>query len=210
MPRETWEALRLPLAFGLAQTAGYAILGVPAGYPWHVLPLALGASLACVLGLRRLATPRTRIAVGAVAVLIVAHQAWGVLRLPATYRLSDEYRAAAAAVRERPGDPCNLAATEIGYLGYFSGCAMLDIHALIHPEAIPAVRRGEALWWYASRPRWIVTHDPPWYGEPDAPPGTGPAARTFAEDYEMRGRFGAPGRGVLLWERRGAGEDPLR
>lgn len=208
------EAVGLPLAFGVLQTAAYELLGVPAGYPWHALPLALGTAVATAIGLRRLAGSEPRggrlRACATAGVLVLLHQAWGVARLPRAYRQSEEYRAAAAIVRESAGEGCLLAATEIGYLGYYSGCAMLDIHALVHPEAIPAIRRGEALWWYARSPRWIVTHDPPWYGEPNAPPGTGPAAPEFAATYEERGRFGAPGSAVVLWERREGALRPLR
>jgi hypothetical protein len=97
---------------------------------------------------------------------VQVRQVHHVLTSAPEYKLAREYRAAAEIVRKNSRSTDVVAATEIGYLGYFSGRRILDMHALIHPDAHPAMKRDGALWWTRQRPELIVTHAPIWFPEP--------------------------------------------
>jgi hypothetical protein len=88
--------------------------------------------------------------------------------MPSEYRLSDEYRYAGKWMREHSTQNDAFAATEIGYLGWYSGLRTLDIHGLAHPRSLPWLRKHNLHWWWdvGERPRYVVTHDKPWEGEP--------------------------------------------
>jgi hypothetical protein len=77
------------------------------------------------------------------------------------YRLASEYRQAAEIVSKHATEGDRVAAVEIGYLGYFSNCNILDIHGLIHKEAQPLIASGDQGWWLSRNPRFVVTHIPP-------------------------------------------------
>ncbi len=174
------------IGFGLLQVIGYQFLGAPLGYPWYHAPGNLAVDLALVLVIAAAAAWARRHFTGmaqgarrsrATAVATACTLACAPLFLragmtpaawptppafAADYRNSAEWLRAHAA----PGDEA--AATEIGRIGWHSGLRILDIHGLIHPQALPALREGNLHWWYDAglRPRFVVSHVPAWHGEP--------------------------------------------
>ncbi|NTX55888.1 hypothetical protein [Myxococcus sp. CA039A] len=183
-----WLALRdvkqgnsfavLCIGFGVAQVVGYQLLDAPTGYHWYCVPGNVAVDLSILLlGSWVVTTVARRLALspiltaGATVLLLVPMVRLGMVpvsRLPAEYRLAGEYRAVGEWVRAHgePGD--TLAATEIGYLGWYSGLRILDIHGLVHPSALPWLRQHNLHWWWdaGERPQYIVIHEPPWHGEP--------------------------------------------
>jgi hypothetical protein len=136
----------------------------------------------------------------AAALLMVASTLAVLLRTDRVYRLSTEYREAAAWIRAQGGADASLAATEIGYLGYLAGGRVVDLHGLVHPELQPRIRRGDYSWWRALAPRFVVLHQPPWFAEPrldESEVGGDP-------DYAPRFRVLAEGvdGGLTVFERR--------
>jgi hypothetical protein len=168
------------VGFGVVQVLGYQLLDAPSGYPWYFAPGNAAVDL-CVLLLgawvvdfvaRRSALPRVLVA-SATVLLLIPMLRLGMAplhQLPGPYRMGDAYRAVAEWTRRhsQPGD--TLAATEIGYLGWYSQMPILDIHGLVHPRALPWLRQHNLHWWWdtGERPRFVVVHSPPWTGEPGA------------------------------------------
>lgn len=168
------------VAFGLLQVGAYQAMGAPAGYHWYYvpgnvaidLPLAVLLAAACltlrcrVRGSSRDWLPPLAALAGAAA--LVAGLAATPWHLPTAPYFSTQYRVVGDWLHEHGEPSDSLAATEIGYLGWYAGLRVLDIHALLHPRALPALRQANLHWWWdeGSRPRFVVSHDPPWHGEP--------------------------------------------
>lgn len=202
------------VVFGLAQVSAYQLMGAPAGYHWYYVPgnVAIDLSLAVLLAAACLALhqrlrgkarawlpPLAAIAGAAVLLGGVAVMAW---RLPAAPYFAAQYRVVGDWLHDHgaPGD--TFAATEIGYLGWHAGLKVLDIHALLHPRALPELRKANLHWWWdeGSRPRFVVSHDPPWHGEPGSEQ-TWPAPLTaqFQQQYHEVFRHGS----LRVYERTG-------
>jgi hypothetical protein len=187
-----WNANIAPLqaviGYGVLQAISYQFLDVPAGYFWYGAPLETSACLALVVLashasrlVARWLERRTSFAPGRVipAVLFLSlpafvqgRQIHRILTAPPDYKLAREYQAAADVVRKNSRPTDVVAATEIGYLGYFSERRILDMHALIHPDAHAAIKRDDAFWWARRRPDLIVTHAPIWFPEPKGADGS--------------------------------------
>jgi hypothetical protein len=176
------------MAFGAIQVTAYSLLDAPAGYFWYFAPGNMALDMAIVLGVftlwksligyletNKALNISEAVQAAALSVIVLA----GVTKLAAApytrlkpYRLGSEYRAAGEWIeRNTPGDYV-VSATEIGYIGYFSKRRIRDIHGLIHPEALPSLKKEEWDWWFTSNPpQVIVMHAPPWKGEPADQPG---------------------------------------
>lgn len=207
-----WQVLRwwragvrfpgLVLAFGLVQVAAYSLMGAPVGYFWYLAPGNLALDLAAVAGAFWLAQ-QALARVGAsgprwswlpsVAVMV------GMLRLAMTpfvpvtdYRLGAEYAAAGRWIDQNTRPDEVVAATEIGYLGYFSKREIRDIHGLIHPESLPHLKKEEWDWWFVHKPpSVVVVHTPAWSGEPSIKMGWQPDNfQQFQARYAKAASFG--------------------
>lgn len=206
---------RIMVSYGIVHAIAYTVIRAPSGYFWYFVPLHLSLILGagwgaiCLIAhMRRkfaasvsrrgaLASASTIAVAAIVGVFVSVTVARGGI-----YRQAELYKQAAAAVKTRSSVGDRVAAVEIGYIGYFSDRPVIDIHGLIHPEALPRIARGESLWWLDQRPRFVVTHQPSWDAEP-GPRGSPPeASASFVEEYETIERFGVDG-AVLLWKRRG-------
>lgn len=173
------------VGLGLLQVVVYQVMQAPVGYVWYFAPGNLSVDLAIVLAvypvmvwiLQRLpATLRTRWggvlpAGGAAALTLLvlsqgAMMSWKLRDGP--YPLLEQYRRAATWMRAHADDGDAVAATEIGYIGWYSKLRVVDIHGLLHREALAPLRAGNLHWWYdsAAPPRFVVVHVPPWPGEP--------------------------------------------
>ncbi|MBN2105970.1 MAG: hypothetical protein JW832_00980 [Deltaproteobacteria bacterium] len=179
--------LLLIMAFGAIQVAAYSLLDAPVGYFWYLAPGNMALDIAIVLGAFTLgqsifglfeankalhvsAVIRAAFISVMVLVYMTKFAAAPFSRLK-PYRLGSEYRAAGEWIEQNtPGDFV-VAATEIGYIGYFSKRRIRDIHGLLHPEALPSLQKEEWDWWFKSNPpQVIVMHSPPWKGEPSGLP----------------------------------------
>ena len=168
----------LCIGFGVIQVLGYQLMDAPSGYVWYFIPgnfaVDLGVMLFGTWGIGVLARrfswrPALAVAVTLVALPVLMRLGMSPqVRLPGEYRLAAEYRAVGhwLDAHGAPGDV--VAATEIGYLGWYSGLGVLDIHGLAHPRAVPWLRQHNLHWWWdtGERPRYVVIHDKPWFGEP--------------------------------------------
>jgi hypothetical protein len=192
--------LALLFAFGIVQTAVYAAIGAPSGYSWYHAPLALSAVVAAVAAARHVSAQARWAVLPAAAVFAVSCVA--LARAPRVYRHSIAYREAAQAIAAhcRPSD--RIAAAEIGYLGYVSRLGIVDVHGLIHARAGAAIASDRADWWTELRPRFVVTHEPGWYAEPQVAEG----AKSYSDSagsYELFARFAEPnGTAVVVWRAR--------
>jgi hypothetical protein len=182
----------LVLAFGVTQTAIYAAIGAPSGYRWYYAPLALSGVIAGVVAARHL-SERSRWVAGP-ALIVLAISCFELATSSRSYRHSIAYREVAHAIAAHSSPHDRVAAAEIGYLGYASRRPIVDLHGLIHPRAGDAIARGRSDWWKELEPRFVVTHEPSWYAEPELG-GT--------EPYDLFASFREPnGSAVEVWVRR--------
>lgn len=201
----------------------YTLARAPLGYFWYNAPAMLGVNVALLFGLdlifRRL--PHKSAGVQAVFALALAGFAteFGMERLrikpsdkgcsltaafpppelDPSYRCGAEYLAAATYINQNTPSTVRVAMTEIGYLGFYSDRKVVDIHGLIHPEALEAMIQQKAGWWFTgpNYPEVIVAHEPSWPAEPGPnpqwwPPQLYPA---FQENYVKKVQYGD----VAVW-----------
>ena len=205
-------ALPLVIAFGALQVAGYSVAGAPIGYEWYFAPGILSLNIALMLGLwetgsqihlrharakaagctsPQFSTRPYAVALGFGLAILTGVLGADPPRIPfSTYRLAAQYRNAAKWIAKNTSAASRVAATEIGYLGYFSGRPIVDIHGLIHKEYLESVRGGPDWWFRQYTPEVIVRHRPAWDGEPtlDWPEDS----RTrFEQNYQLQQTFGS-------------------
>ncbi|MCJ2068457.1 hypothetical protein MKK75_06485 [Methylobacterium sp. J-030] len=187
----------LCVGFGLVQVLGYQLMDAPGAYFWYFEPGDFATNLAIMMALvwfgalvrRRLSLPQTAY-VGAMFLMIpfVKEMSFDPIKRfpPNEYRHSGEYKAVAAWLRANSQPADAFAATEIGYLGWYSKQPVLDINGLVHRRSLPGLRQRNLHWWWdeGERPRYVVVHRPPWDGEPGHT-GTWPAqiSAEFASQY---------------------------
>jgi hypothetical protein len=208
----------LLVVYGLAHALAYTAIRAPIGYCWYYVPMQISLAVGCVCAIRSQGAvlvdwmfPRawvrskSYVLKGAPYVLI-GSLAVGTLLQPSVYRLGAEYRAVASFLRSRDNGQAAVASAEIGYIGFFSGRRVLDVHGLIHPEAHAEIAEGTANWWLKRSPGFVVVHTPPWYGEPGY-------QADFLDSFKQRYRrvFEIPAgteQTVAVWERTESG-NPL-
>jgi hypothetical protein len=60
-----------------------------------------------------------------------------------------------------------VAAAEIGYIGYYSERPIVDMHGLLHRDALRHIRSEGLSWWFRRyTPDFIIGHESPLPGEP--------------------------------------------
>jgi hypothetical protein len=131
------------LAYGLVGLKGKAMA------EWYFVPLAPYYFLGILLGLSKISTAsRTRRIVPITAfVILTAIQISGLnigrlpdrnLWVPPAVSIAREnlYRSVALKIKEKIQPAAVIATPEIGTLGYYSGCTILDTAGLISPEAL--------------------------------------------------------------------------
>jgi hypothetical protein len=172
----------LLVAFGLVQVVAYSFMNAPVGYFWYMAPGNMALDLMIVLGAfrasgwawdrmarmhRRIPLDDHRLILSAIVVLCVSKLAMSPMKPIKPFRLGQEYTEAGEWINAHTRKEDVVAAAEIGYLGYYSQRQIRDIHGLIHPYALPFLKREEWDWWFRTdAPQVIVTHSPPWPGEP--------------------------------------------
>lgn len=194
----------LCIAFGLLQVLGYQLLKAPAAYPWYDVPGNFSLSLALMLmaGTLAIAQPKALMAIGvAIAAPILAARAGFII--PGEYRFTADYRVVGAYMRANSEPTDTFAATEIGFLGVYSGLQTLDTHGLLHRRSLPELRKHNLHWWWdlGERPTYVVNHRYPGDGEPGN--ATWPEALTqeFRAQYTPVFEHGS----LILYKRNEAG-----
>ena len=104
-----------------------------------------------------------------------------------TYRCGPEYREAALWIRDNTDPDQTVAASEIGYIGYYADRNLVDMHGLLHPEAIEQLKHEGVDWWLQKQPDYIIVHTPGWPGEPYPDPNFFPAEgmQQFQAEFEL-------------------------
>lgn len=169
----------LVMTFSVVQVAAYSVKSAPTGYFWYLAPgnmaldflIALGAFALfgrVVCTVRQTMPENVKIGLTCMLVIVTMSKLGAApMTLVKPYRLGDEYREAGEWIKGNTPKTDIVAATEIGYIGYFSGREIRDIHGLIHPQALPFLKREEWDWWFKiNPPQVVVTHVPEWDGEP--------------------------------------------
>ena len=165
----------LPLiAWCALYTLGYAILGVQA-YWWYQLPLyflafilvGLGLSAIIEWGARRL--PRKWplalcLAAAAMAIsLQMALTTYKALAYAGDHR-APSYRALCTWLNEntKPGD--TVAFGEVGYLGYYTDNAIIDLWGIVSPEVLPHLKENDHAWAVLElKPQYYIETGAPQY-----------------------------------------------
>ena len=212
--RSHWRFLFIWIGFCLAQVGGYSVFGAPVGYWWYFVPgtqaiitlavvgiFAIHNALVDHVSLRAAARARaTRWAITFGVAVAVGTLFFLPLLAPRPQPTATEYRDVASWLVAHTDATADVAASEIGYIGYYSGRRITDINGLLHRAALSPIRSGRLSWWFeAETPDFIVTHASALPGEPskDWPPEL---YGKFTECYEAVLRS----RGVVLYKYRGA------
>lgn len=197
--------LVLVMAFSFAQVAAYSIKGAPAGYFWYLAPGNMAMDSLVALGafflfgkvvdyaVRRPIPEYVRKGlICSLVIMAMSKLGAAPMTFVKSYRLGYEYREAGDWIREHTLATDVVAATEIGYIGYFSKREIRDIHGLIHPQALPFLKREEWDWWLKiNPPQVIVTHTPEWDGEPSEHAGwSADTLADFRTRYVKVAKFG--------------------
>lgn len=168
-----WLARRRPrpavllAAWSMVYFAAFELAGLPWRHLWYWAPLQLplvvaGAAgveaLAAALERRRPALRRWAFGLGVLALLyiLLLAQVESSRRSPQLPLRAAAYREIGEVLRCRPGE--RLAAWEVGILGYYSGCPMLDLAGILSPE-VRAIGPEAAL--ERTPLRWAVDVRPP-------------------------------------------------
>jgi hypothetical protein len=108
--------------------------------------------------------------------------------IPKPYRLAKEYKDISLWIRENTPEDFQVAAVEIGYIGYYSQRPIVDPNGLLHAESLPHLKEEKWWWWFDTyNPEVIITKDPrPWCGEPQEGVWPEEVLRAFDERYEKR------------------------
>jgi hypothetical protein len=189
----------LCIGFGVLQILGYQLLGAPLGYAWYFacgnFAVDLAIMLAGICAIRwisdqiRANAGRTLVSAAGCLLLLALMSRFAVAPalMPTTYGLSRQYRVGADWLRGHSDKGDTVAATEIGYIGWYSGLRVLDTHGLIHPDALPELRKGNLHWWYdrGQRPRFVVNHIPAWHGEPGNETWPAELSKDFLAGYHV-------------------------
>lgn len=173
-PRDRWGCLVIWL---LGYTAGYSILAVPF-YQWYAFPILFLGLILAGLGVeagRTFLRTNTRDGsvgywvghvIGAGVLLVVA--ATGVYRLanamvepvPSVQRL---YTKAGEWLRNTTDPEATVGFFEIGYVGYYSGRAMVDPVGLVNADVPAHVAKGDFTWaFHQYEPDYILLTSVRW------------------------------------------------
>lgn len=204
------------MVFGILQVIAYSMMHAPIGYFWYLAPGNLTIDMAVVFGLYKIlkailscmqVNAGVNINEHFRVLLVFLLTFFGTFKFASTpytllkpYRLGDDYTKAGVWINQNTPKDTVVAATEIGYIGYFSNRKIRDIHGLIHPESLPFLKKEAWEWWYKTNPpQIIVMHKPAWPGEPALDSGWNlETLRDFEDRYRMVRNFGT----IEIYQRR--------
>jgi len=159
------------LFWGLGHGMAYALWGVPA-YDWYFVPLTVsGLALACV-GIHYLMGEKTPAkAVLVLAAVLAVHAGCQMLDLRSEFFLHDGprrvnryrvYRDVAAWIEENAPEDASVGIFEIGVVGYHTSRKVIDFCGLVHPEAVPHLKRLDYLWIFRHfQPEFLCVGEEP-------------------------------------------------
>jgi hypothetical protein len=189
--------LALLIGFGTLQVVGYSLLRAPSGYTWYYAVGDMAELVSAMLGLcfivqwcsARFAAPAWSF--HAAVVCIIAIYSGLVLRTMRTYspefRMSPNYKEAGEWLKSHANDGDWVAASEVGYISYYSGLNVRDVLGLLEPSSVLPLSQHRWDWWYTGfqHPRFIIRHPPGWMGEPDSSefPWSTQSEQTFEQTY---------------------------
>jgi hypothetical protein len=208
--------LRILIGYGVLHALAYSAMRAPVGYWWYYAPLSMAVGVGAVVGAHRVSrivregikqrrTIPWSLVLGAQASLValfVFFEGSMDLELPSEYRHSGEYHEAATWIAEHSSVHTTVAATEIGYIGYYADRDIVDMHGLIHPEAREAIKSGDAGWWRKRLPGIIIKHRKAWFAEPHFDQKQEELDAWFDDRYQLVATFGDGEMGVEIWSLR--------
>ncbi len=192
----------LMVLFGILQTTAFSVLKAPVGYFWYMAAGNLAVNTAVVLALFAVGREFLRFAAKALpagkaallsllgpffALVFMASLAVAPFEPVEPYRYAETYTEIGRWLCDHTPADARVACAEIGYLGYYSKRYIRDIHGLLQPSALPALREEKWSWWLdQDPPEYIVSHNPAWTGEPSVGMlGSNERARWFLSLYQV-------------------------
>lgn len=184
------------LLFAILQVGAFSLLKAPFGYFWYNIPGYFALGLAGLFGLEWVKQRFLDAALFRPSALIVSTclltvtlfvaSADPVWRVPRAFRLGAEYRSVGEWIAQHTPSRASVAVAEIGYVGYYAERQIIDMHGLLHPEALSHLNDREPDWWFQQyAPDVIVMHRPPWPNEPTPINWSAAALQRFHQNYEL-------------------------
>lgn len=181
--------LALVVATGIIQGVAYAVGGAPSWYTWYFASANYALDLLVVVGawwiVERARAVGARRWLRAACAVLLAFFCTRHVPLQQPYSGNAHYRVIGRWLAANTPPDAQVAATEIGYLAVYSDRPIVDAHGLIHSGVADDLEAGRAWWWFPRfRPEVVVSHRPPWLGEPSE---EWPAEliRDFRADYAL-------------------------
>lgn len=200
--RSHWKNRPMTLSiigFGLLQLIAYGNILIVPFYHWYMGPqiMAVSALAAIAVGVSitkfRRAISAKLLAIPAVA--LFAYFAYSSVTLIGPTGIpwrQDSYMQAAAWLDANTPSNATVAATEIGYLGYYSQRKMIDYVGLLNTQTADWVKQGNLFYWiYTYKPDYWIVHKPLWSLEEAA------KLPWFATTYSPVASF----RGIVIYKR---------
>lgn len=190
------------VTFAAVQVAAYSMMKAPVGYQWYYAIGNLAVDLCLAVAVCKLlitaadpifiGSPSRNILLGVISLLVVGRLAVSPWHGPKPMRLASEYTMAGLWIEKNTPKNAVVAASEIGYIGFFSKREIKDMHGLIHPNSAPMILAEKWGWWFMDgRATVVVMHEPSWHGEPDLAKGWGQEAyREFQKNFLLAKSFG--------------------
>ena len=164
----------LIVLFCLTQSVSFIISDAPSHYHWYRVPAYFMLSVCAVYSLTyitqkvleikkvELTTTSQKLFIFILLGLILLNIGSEQFKIPPkTYRFSDEYKYISKWLRENTKQDAKVAASEIGYLGYYSRRYIVDKAGLVNPSAVERIMESNSLdWWFNEDelPEYIVEY----------------------------------------------------
>lgn len=158
------------LGFGVLQLIAYGSVLIVPFYHWYFGPQILAVStlagIATGKGLLALKKSTLRKALALPAIALFAYFAYTsitIVGVPGTPLNQRSYTQAAAWLDANTPRNATVAASEVGYLGYYSHRQMIGYLGLLDPKTIIWLKQGNLFSWiYYYKPDYWIVHQPTW------------------------------------------------
>lgn len=191
------------IAFTLALIVGYAIAPTHVFF-WYLAPIQpvmiVTAIAAAKFASKRAGLTESRSVVTVGTVLIAMLAVWGnfaMFKSAASLQKQQIgiHRSLGEYLKNRVSEEAVVGAEDIGYIGYYSKCRILDRDGLVSPDAQAFNRRGD---YYGV----IEKYQPGWLVADTASPISGfLTTENFNRDYTLDTSFRYPGRTYIVYRR---------
>lgn len=203
-PLGLWRApvgVLLLTGVAILEAVFYSIFNIP-GYHWYYASAVGAAILLSGVAIVHIARPLPRL-LRVIPYALVLGFALVQFNHSRTIQQGEDpnYIALGEWLRANAAPTDEIAAFEIGSIGWHSGLRVIDPLGLVTPGAAEHLRRRDTSWWVAvRRPRFIALHQPPWTGM-ESPVA---ADDLFRLEYVPVITLGSEGpRQLVLYARRG-------